>query len=107
MPAASICFGCVGLKAFAARAVAGERLAEIRRSPAMFGLRLPKLGDGRDDLSGYSQAPDTLVPGGLVGYQPEEWCQRPGPPTSAGAEELQDRLDVAAQIATRDGAPGP
>src|ERR1039458_2888345 len=65
-----------------------ERLAEIRRPSTMFELRLPKFGDGRDDLSGHPQAPDTLVPGRLVGYQPEERCQRHGPPTGAGAEEL-------------------
>ena len=39
---------------------------------------------------------DGLVPGRLVGHQPEERCERHGPPTCAGAEELQDRLDVAA-----------
>jgi hypothetical protein len=36
----------------------------------MFALRLPKFGDARDDLSGHLQAPDTLVPGRLVGNQP-------------------------------------
>ena len=70
-------------------------LAEIRRPPAVLGLRLPKLGDGRDDLSGYSQAPDTLVPGRLVGEEPEERCERHGPPTGIGAEELQNGMDVA------------
>ena len=73
-----------------------KELANIRRSAAMFGLQLPKFGDGRDDLSGYPQAPDALVPGGLVGHQPEERCERHGPSTGAGTEELQDGLDVAA-----------
>lgn len=62
----------------------------------MFGLQLSKFGDGRDDLSGYPQTPDTLVPGGVVGHQPEERCERLGPPTGARAEELQDGLDLDA-----------
>src|SRR4051812_23310738 len=35
----------------------------------MFELRLPKFGDCWDDLSGYPQAPDPLVSGGLVGHR--------------------------------------
>lgn len=41
------------------------------------------------------QAPDTLVPGRLVGDQPEERCERHGPPTGPGVEELQNGMDVA------------
>ena len=71
-------------------------MAIIRGFAAMLGLQLPKFGDGRDDLSGHAQTADSLVPGGLVGHHPEERCERHGPPTGAGSEELQDRLDVAA-----------
>ncbi len=33
----------------------------------MFELQLPGFGDRRDDFSGHPRAPDTLVPGGVVG----------------------------------------
>ena len=62
----------------------------------MLGLRLSSFGDGRDDFSGYPQAAETLVPGGLVGHQSKEWCERDGPAEGAGTEELQDGLDLAA-----------
>jgi len=61
----------------------------------MLELRLPKLCDRRDDLSGHPPALEPLVSGGLVGNEPEEWYQRHGTATGARAEELQNGLGVA------------
>jgi hypothetical protein len=73
-----------------------EELAEVRSPSGVLGLRLSRFGDGWDGLPGYAQALDALVPGGLVGHQPEERCECHGPATGARAEELQNRMDVAA-----------
>lgn len=73
-----------------------KELAATWGSAAMRGLRLPELGDGRDDFPGYSQAAVTLVPGDVGGHQPEERCQRNWTATSAGLGKLQDGVDLAA-----------
>lgn len=84
-----------------------KELAGIRGSMAMLGLQLSEFRDRRDDFSGYAPTIAALVSSGLVGYQPEKWCQRHGLATGAWPEELQDGLDVAPQIAARYGAPRP
>ena len=56
----------------------------------------PDFGDCGNDLSGQSPAIDLVVPGGVVGDQPEERSQRHGLAARVGVEELQDGLDDAA-----------
>ena len=56
----------------------------------------PDFGDCGNDLSGQPPAIDPVVPGGMVGDQPEERSQRHGLGARVGLEELQDGLDDAA-----------
>jgi len=60
------------------------------------GLWLPNFGDSRNDLPGHANAFAGLVPRHVVGGHAEEWCQCGGPSTGARAQELGDRLGVAA-----------
>jgi len=62
----------------------------VRRAP------WSDFGDWGDDLSGYPPALDLVVPGGMVGDQPEERGERHGLAASVGLEELQGGLDDAA-----------
>jgi len=66
----------------------------------------PDLGDSRDDLPGYAQAIDGLVSCDVLGNDPEERRQRTGLAAGARTQELPDRLDLAAQVASRDGPAG-
>lgn len=62
-----------------------------RRIPsAMCRLRLPGFRDRGNDPSGQPPVLDVVVPGSLVGDQPEEWSERRGFAACAGGEELQD-----------------
>src|SRR3984893_14848814 len=54
------------------------------------------LGDGRHDLPGYAHASADLVPGHVVGRQPEDGRERHRLAAGARAGELRDRLDLAA-----------
>ena len=73
----------------------------------MLGLRPPDLGDRRHDFPRYADAADDLVPGDVVGHQPENGRQRAGVAADSGTAELQNGLDVAPQVAAGDGAPQP
>src|SRR3954470_13200804 len=66
----------------------------------------PDLGDSRHDLSGHAQAADRVVSRDVLGYDPEERGQCPKLAAGARTEELQDRLDLAAQVASRYGPAG-
>ena len=73
----------------------------------------PDVSDSGHDLPGHAQAADGLVSRDVLGHHPEKRGQCTRPTAGARIEELQDRLDLAAQIASRDGpagarpAPGP
>ncbi len=62
------------------------------------------LGDRRDGVLGDSQAAAGVVPGDVVGHQTEERRQREKAAAGDRAGELSDRLDVAPQAPTGDGA---
>ena len=63
-------------------------MAVARGLAAVRELQLPKFNNSRDDISGHAQTPEPLVSGGLVGHQPEDWCQCDGAAAGAGAKEL-------------------
>src|SRR5215831_10192224 len=67
----------------------------------------PELGDSRHHLSGHPEAADGVVSCDVLGYDAEERRQRTGPTARTRTEELQDSMDLAAQVASRDGAPWP
>src|SRR6516162_10070028 len=48
------------------------------------------------DISGYAETTDIVVPGNLVGYHSEEWCQRLGCATDSGTGQLHHGMDLAA-----------
>src|ERR1035438_5659336 len=62
---------------------------------------LSDFGDRRNDFSRYADPFAGVVPGHVVGDDPEERRQCIGSAARARAEEIRDRLDVAAQIPTR------
>jgi len=66
----------------------------------------PNLGDSGDDLPGHAQALGGLVSRDVLGYDAKERGQRPGATTGTWIGKLQDSMDVAAQVASRDGATG-
>jgi len=78
-----------------------EGLGIFRFHDAVLALQLTDYGYRRNDLSVQLPSSDVLVPGGVVGHQPEERGERDGVATGAGTEELQDGLDAAAQTAAR------
>jgi hypothetical protein len=84
-----------------------ENVAVGRTVAAVLGLQLSEFCDGRDDLSGHAQTPDPLVPGDVGPHQPKERGQRYRAPAGAGLGQLQDGLDLAAQIAACHGATRP
>ena len=67
-------------------------------------LWAPGVGDGGDDLRGHPDPADAVVPGDLVGGEPEERRQRLGPAARPRLGQLPHGLDVAAQAPPRDGA---
>ena len=81
--------------------------AETRaRALDVHGLWAPGVGDGGHDLRGHAYPADALVPGDLVGGQPEERRQRLGLAARPRFGQLPHGLDVAAQAPPRDGAAG-
>src|SRR5450432_311727 len=81
-------------------------LAGAVRPDAMSAVWSPDLGDGWYDLPGHAQAFGGLVPGHVLAGEPEERSQRPGPAEGAGIGQLQNRVDMVAQAAARDGTTG-
>jgi len=73
-----------------------EGMASLGFAMGVRGLSSSNFGDSGDDFSRQSAAADIVVPGGVVGDQPEERRQRHGLTAGAGLEELQDGLDLAA-----------
>jgi len=73
-----------------------EGVASFGTAVGMHGVPSPDFGDCGNDLSGQPPAIDLVVPGGVVGDQPEERSQRHGLAACVGLEELQDGLDDAA-----------
>ena len=71
-------------------------MAGVGAAVGMRGVSSPGFGDCGNDLSGQPPAIDPMVPGGVVGDQPEERSQRYGFAARVGLEELQDGLDDAA-----------
>ena len=69
-------------------------------------LWTPDLGDGGYDFSGYPNPFERVVPGDVVDHHTEERSQRLGVAACVGTEAIPDSLDMAAQIAKRDGQTG-
>ena len=65
------------------------------------------IGDGRDDFPRHAQTAGGLVPGHVLVGEPEERGQRPGVAESVGVGQLQNGVDVAAQVSESDGAARP
>ena len=80
-------------------------MASLGFAVGVRGLSSSNFGDCGDDFSRQSAAADLVVPGGVVGDQPEERRPRHGLTAGAGLEELQDGLEPAAQAAPRHGTP--
>ena len=59
------------------------------------------------DFPGHSETFGGLVPRHVLGGEPKERCERPGSAKGAGVGQLQDCLDLAAQVRSSDGAAGP
>ena len=53
-------------------------------------LRMPDLGDGGYDFSGYPHRFEAVVPGHVVGHHAEEWSQCPGAAAGVGPEAVPD-----------------
>lgn len=62
-------------------------------------VRIPDVGDGRHDLSGYPHPFAVVVSGNVVDHHPEERGQRFGIAAGVGPEAVPDRLDMVAQTA--------
>jgi hypothetical protein len=75
-----------------------ERLGSLRW------LRLSGFRDSGDDFREHSQAVDAVVSGYLVADVSQDGRQRFGVAEGSWPGELQDRVDVAAQVAPRNGA---
>lgn len=73
-----------------------EGVAGVGAAVGVLWVPSPDFGDCGNDLSGQPPAIDPVVPGGMVGDQPEERSQRHGLAARVGLEELQDGLDDAA-----------
>ena len=71
-------------------------MASVGSAVGLRGMQSPDFGDCGNDLPGQPPAIDLLVPGGVVGDQPEERSQRHGLAARIGFEELQDGLGYAA-----------
>jgi hypothetical protein len=97
------CSGCGGRRDFEPALFGQPVLAGKICAAGMRQMWPPDLGDSRDNLPGHAQATDRLVSRHVLGYDPEERGQRTGAPAGARTKELQDRLDLAAQVASRDG----
>ena len=67
----------------------------------------PDLGDGRHDLPGHSEAFGGLAPCHVLAGEPKERRQCPRSAEGAGIGQLQDGLDLVAQVPASDGAAGP
>ncbi len=72
--------------------------------PSMWPLNV---GNGGDHLPRHAETIGGLVSGHVLVGQPEERGQCPGVAEGAGIGQLQDGLDMAAQVAASDGATGP
>jgi hypothetical protein len=96
----------------------GISLSEVRHRSLLAGafgvdavpaMRPSDVGHGRDDLSRHAQTAGGLVPGHVLADESKERRQRAWAAGGLGTGQLQDGLDMAAQIAASDGAawPGP
>jgi len=74
-----------------------RRLSGARNSVPVRSMQKANLGDGRNRLSGPSQAADHVVPGHMVLDEPEERRLRIGYPADPGAGKLPDGVAVVAQ----------
>jgi hypothetical protein len=67
-----------------------EGVVSVGAAVEVHGAPSRDFGGCGSDLSGQPSAIDPVVPGGLVGDQPEERSQRHGRAARVGVEELQD-----------------
>lgn len=77
-------------------------LACARGTVAVPRLRMPDLGDGGYDFSGYPHPFEVVVPGHVVGHHAEEWSQCPGAAAGVGPEAVPDSLGAAFYKATEE-----
>src|SRR5260370_17564384 len=80
-----------------------SRLAGAVGADALPTVWSPDVGDGGHHLPGHTQTAGGLVSGHVLGGESEERSQCLGAAEGAGAGQLQDRVDVAAQVPTSDG----
>jgi len=83
-----------------------QSLDDGQRPGRLRDLRLSCLRDSRNDLREHPQGVDALVSGHLVDDVSEDGCQRSGFAEGSRFGQLQDRVDVVAQIASCYGAAG-
>lgn len=69
-------------------------------------VRISGIRYNQNHLPGHAQAACVVVSRDLAGDQPEDRCQCPGGPTGSGVGQLQDSVDMVAQIASGDGSAG-
>ena len=84
-----------------------EWLDDREKFGGLHGLRLSRLCDSRNDFREYPQAVDVVVPSYLVDDVSENGNQCSGFAEGSWFGQLQDRVDVVAQIATCYGATRP
>lgn len=80
--------------------------ADAAHVDSMRHVRPAGIRDSRHDFPRHADAADDLVPGDVVDHQPTDGCKCSGIAGSLGAGQLRDSLDLAAQVAPRDGATG-
>ena len=80
-----------------------QGLADRERLGSLRGLRLSRFRYSGDDFREHSQVVDAVVPGHLVADVSQDGGQCFGVAEDFWSGELQDRVDVAAQVAPRYG----
>src|SRR5713101_224516 len=83
-----------------------ESVAGARGAVPVCGLWTSNVRHSRHDFPGFPHGAHDVVSRHVVADESEDGCQRPGAPAHLGLAQLQDRLDLAAQTAARDGASG-
>ena len=81
-----------------------QELADRERLGSLRGLRLLRFRNGGDDFREHSQAVDAVVSDYLVADVSQDGGQCFGVAEGSWSWELQNRVDVAAQVAPRNGA---
>jgi len=83
-----------------------QRLDDRAGLGSLRDLRLSRLRDSRNDFREHPQAADVVVSSDLVDDVSEDGCERSGATEGSRFGQLQDCVDMVAQIATCHGAAG-